>query len=62
MSLADALDSGLLIVEFDKDAPEVAPEVVTKTYAIHAVVDQRTKTKVSFTEAVRKGLIDKSTG
>jgi len=62
MTLADALDSGLLIVEFDKDAPEVAPEVVTRTYAIHAVVDQRSKTKVSFSEAVRKGLIDKSTG
>jgi len=62
MSLADALDSGLLIVEFDTDAEVLAPEVVTKTYAIHAVVDQRKKAKVSFSEAVKDKLLDKDTG
>ncbi|ELU02288.1 hypothetical protein CAPTEDRAFT_227872 [Capitella teleta] len=63
LNLADALDSGLLIVEYDKDAVDVAePEIVTKTYAVHAVVDLKAKTRVSFTEAVRKGLISQETG
>jgi len=62
MSLADALDSGLLKVVFDDEAPEVAPEVVTRTYAIHAVVDQKTRQKVTFNEAVQSGLLDKGTG
>ena len=35
---------------------------VTRTYAIHAVVDQSNKQKVTFTDAVRMGLIDKETG
>ncbi len=62
MSLADALDSGLLIVEFDESAKLAAPESVTVTYAIHAVVDMSTKSKVTFAEAVRNGLINTNTG
>ena len=46
MSLADALDTGLLVVEFDDTADVGEPEIVTKTYAIHAVVDQRARKKV----------------
>ena len=33
-----------------------------KTYAVHAVVDQRQKRKLPFHEAVTRGLIDKNTG
>merc|ERR1712226_1504803 len=43
MSLGDALDSGLLKVEFDAEAEVSEPEVVTRTYAIHAVVDRKNK-------------------
>jgi len=62
MSLADALDSGLLIVEFDTEAVVAEPEVVEKTYAIHAVVDQRKRAKITFSEAIQGGLLDKETG
>ena len=47
MSLGDALDSGLLVVEFDDSVDVGEPEIVQKTYAIHAVVNQRLKKKVA---------------
>lgn len=62
MSLADAIDSNLLLVEYDKDAEVGEPEIVSKTYAIHSVVDQKAKKTVSFSQAIRKGLLDKETG
>ena len=62
MSLADAIDSNLLLVEYDKTAEVGEPEVVTKTYAIHSVVDQRAKKTVTFSQAIRKGLLDRETG
>lgn len=62
MSLADALDSGLLIVEYDNSAAVADPEVVSKTYSIHGVVDQRRKAKVSFSDAIRSGLLNRETG
>ena len=62
LSLADSLDSGLLVVEFDKEADVAEPEVVTKTYAIHAVVDLLEKKRVTFSTAVKMGLIDQETG
>jgi len=37
-------------------------EEVSKTYLVHAVVCQRTKSKLPFHEAVAKGIIDKETG
>ena len=48
MSLADALDTGLLVVEFDDTVDVGEPEIVTKTYAIHGVVDQKAKKKVEY--------------
>ena len=48
MSLADALDTGLLVVEFDDTVDVGEPEIVTKTYAIHAVVDQKARKKVEY--------------
>ena len=62
MSLADAIDSGLLVVEFDQDAEVAEPEVVVKTYAIHAVVDQKRKKRVQFSEAVKLNLLNTETG
>ena len=46
MSLADALDTGLLVVEFDDTVDVGEPDIVTRTYAIHGVVDQRARKKV----------------
>ena len=46
MSLADALDTGLLVVEFDDTVDVGEPDIVTRTYAIHGVVDQRARNKV----------------
>ncbi|XP_076453465.1 uncharacterized protein LOC143288724 [Babylonia areolata] len=56
-----AIERGLLDVTYDPDqAPR--PEVVSKTYAVHGVVDQKKKQKVSFSEAVKHGLLDRDSG
>ena len=62
LGLSEALDQGFLQVEYDDDAPEHTTELVTKTYAIHSVVDQRSHEKVPFAQAVREGLLDRHTG
>lgn len=62
MTLSEALDSGLLVVEFDTEAEVSDPEVITRTYAIHSIVDQKRKKKVSFNEALKLDLFDRSTG
>ena len=62
MTVGDALSSGLLVVEFDKSAPAAHAESVEVTYAIHSVVDALKREKVSFSVAVRLGLIDTKTG
>ena len=46
ISVQDAIHSGLLSVEYHED-PDAKPEVVTKTYAVHGVVDQKKKDKVT---------------
>lgn len=63
ISIADAIDSGLVIAEFS-DGPDAThePETVTKTYTVHGVIDQKRKMKVSFTDAVLRGLLDKNDG
>lgn len=67
LSFADALDSGILVVEFETDQAANgkngdAEETVTKTYAVHAVVNVKTKKRVTFREAVDGGLIDPDKG
>ena len=62
MSIPDAISSGLVAVEYHNDQGNSKPEVVTKTYSVHGVVDQIKKNKVTFQEAVRQGLLDKETG
>ncbi len=47
MSLGDALDTGLLVVEFDNTVDVGEPVIVTRTYAFLAVVDQRGKKMLS---------------
>lgn len=46
ISIADAISSGLVFVEYHED-PNAKPEVVSKTYAVHGVVDQKSRTKVN---------------
>lgn len=60
--IADAIHSGLVLVEYHEGEVHHKPEVVTKTYAVHGVVDQRRKQKVSFADAVRDGLLARDTG
>lgn len=60
LQIADAIHSGLVIVEYH--GAEGVGEEITKTYAVHGVVDQKKKAKVSFAEATRDGLLDKNTG
>ncbi|XP_012944656.1 uncharacterized protein LOC101854908 [Aplysia californica] len=62
LQIADAIHSGLVLVEYHEGEAHHKPEVVTKTYAVHGVVDTRKKKKVSFSDAVRDGLLDKDTG
>ena len=46
ISIQDAIHSALIQVEYHED-PNAKPEVVTKTYAVHGVVDQKKKDKVT---------------
>ncbi|XP_046577887.1 uncharacterized protein LOC124285660 isoform X3 [Haliotis rubra] len=63
MPIADAISSGLVLVEYDeKHQPHAKPQVVTKTYSVSGVVDQLRKEKVPFSDAIRQGLLDKETG
>ncbi|XP_074658080.1 uncharacterized protein LOC141911032 isoform X2 [Tubulanus polymorphus] len=55
--LSEAIDLGLLEVEYDDTDPGES-QSVTRTYSVHGVVDQRKKQKVSFDEAIRLGLLD----
>jgi hypothetical protein len=48
------------LVEYDGSVPEA--EVVSQAYAVRAVLDVKRQTTVSFAEAVRRGIIDKTTG
>lgn len=40
----------------------VEAEVVSKTFAVYSVVDQRKKNRLPFSEAVKLQLLDKETG
>ncbi|KAK2143119.1 hypothetical protein LSH36_875g01062 [Paralvinella palmiformis] len=60
MLIADAIERGLMEVEYIGEVPE--PEVISKTYAVRAVVDLRLKKVITFGEAIRHGIIDKDTG
>ncbi|KAH9514709.1 hypothetical protein Btru_023347 [Bulinus truncatus] len=62
IAIADAINSGLVIVTYHEGEEQSKPEVVTKTYAVHGVVDQKLKSKVSFADAVRDGLLARDTG
>lgn len=58
--ITEAAESDLVKIEYTGPAPE--PEVISKTYAVRAVVDRRLKKTVTFHEAVRRGVIDRETG
>jgi len=58
--IAEAVEKGLMTVDFCGEPPE--PEVISKTYAVRAVVDRRQKKTITFHEAVRRGIIDKESG
>lgn len=63
ITIRDAIHSGLVIAEFNEgENGEGHEETQVKTYAVHGVVDQRRKMKVSFTEAVEDGLLDQQDG
>ena len=66
ISLEDAIEEGLVIVEFEEaeevNNNETDDELETRTYGINYVVDQKRKSKVPFEKAIKRGLIDAKTG
>ena len=61
--ILDAIDVGLVIVEYDACAQvEAEPEIESKTYAVHGVVDRKHQRRLSFAEAVKMGILDKEQG
>ncbi|OWF40872.1 uncharacterized protein LOC110463222 isoform X2 [Mizuhopecten yessoensis] len=63
ISIRDAIHSGLVIADFEEgENGEDQDETQMKTYAVHGVVNQRLKSKVSFTDAVDDGLLDRKDG
>lgn len=57
MTLSHALDCGLLLVTFKDDTVVEDPEVETKTFQVNSVVDTKTGTKLTFSQALRQGLL-----
>ena len=60
MLVSEAIEKHLVEVEYTGPAPE--PEVISKTYVVRAVVDLRMKKIITFSEAVRRGIIDRESG
>jgi hypothetical protein len=60
--ILDAISSGLVTVKYEGAESDHPPEVVTKTYLVYGVIDQKKKQKVSFSEAVKDGLLDGEAG
>lgn len=58
----EAIENGAVVVEYTGEVGEGKPETVTRTYAVHTVVDQRRRTKIPFTEAIHLGILDRGTG
>lgn len=58
--ITEAADAGLVKVEYIGEQPEA--EVISTTYAVRAVVDRKEKKTVTFSEAVKRGIIEKDTG
>ncbi|XP_064638706.1 uncharacterized protein LOC135494548 isoform X2 [Lineus longissimus] len=58
MSIADAIEVGLIEVEYEQmdDVPE--PEMKIQTYAVHGVIDRKRNRKISYNEAVSHGIVD----
>ncbi|XP_033759950.1 uncharacterized protein LOC117342079 isoform X2 [Pecten maximus] len=63
ISIRDAIHSGLVIASFEEgENGDEQEEAQVKTYAVHGVVDQKLKSKVSFMTAVNEGLLDRDDG
>lgn len=60
MMISEAVDEGMVVL--DNGGEQREPEVISKTYAVRAVVDRRLKKTITFHEAVRRGIIDKESG
>jgi hypothetical protein len=61
MLISEAADAGLMNIEYLGDPPG-EPEVISKIYAVRAVVDRRQKKTITFHDAIRAGIIDKESG
>lgn len=62
MTLDDAIQCGGLVVEFEGLEEQEDPEIITHTYAIYAVTDTTSGTRLTYDEAVGNGIINEDTG
>jgi len=62
LQISDAIHSGLVQVDYHEGEAHHEPEVVTKTYTVHGVVDYKKKSKISFADAMRDGILDRESG
>lgn len=62
ISIDDAISSGLVKVEYQNGGDHPEAESTTRTYAVHGVLDKRINQKVSFADALNKGLLDREKG
>ena len=61
INIFDAIEQGHVIAEFHgNESDKLAEE--TKTYAVNSVVDQALQRTVSFSEAIRLGILDSERG
>lgn len=61
ISIVDAIQCGLIKAEFH-GTEEDSEHTETKTYAVNSVVDQRRLEKVSFHDALTRGILDSEEG
>ncbi|KAK2155416.1 hypothetical protein LSH36_241g06023 [Paralvinella palmiformis] len=62
IGIKEAIDSGLVIVEYDEEAEKVQPEVTTRTFAVYSAIDQKSGRRLPFHEACQSGIISKEDG
>ena len=62
INVKDAIDAGLLIVDYDANAEVSAPDVTTRTFAVYGVTDRKEGKRLAFHEACERGIISKEDG
>ncbi|XP_067948243.1 dystonin-like isoform X2 [Watersipora subatra] len=62
MMIGDAVQRNLVEIEYEVNNNSMVLEEVSKSYLVHAVICQKTQSKLPFHKAVESGIIEKDSG